>query len=250
MPKTRKPVADYITFEQYQDMLKKEQDPRMQLIYRYMWTFLLRVSEVVGQSESDVRVIRDYQKNRTKQLKEIAADPERLKEYLERHKGKKPIPRFKWTGPIPGIRPMDIDAVKLKYAKHSINIYRKHGKFETFPFTDEQLFKDTQRIIGGYGVKPEERIFPHPQYTRQRVLEAMQAHGYTVGQQTLRHPHSLRRGGGIHLRNNDVKLEVLQKLYSHDDMAQTTHYIGIDTQEAFKEFALVQKAVNKPRRGS
>ena len=141
MPKTRKPVADYITFEQYQKMLKNEPDPRMRLCYRYIWTFMLRVSECVGQAAHDVEQI----KRERKQAEKIP---------LVRRKTRKRL----WTGPIPGIRPCDIDAISPAEArlkcKHTLRVYRKHGKFEILPFNDLQLFKDTKLLIGGYGTVP------------------------------------------------------------------------------------------------
>lgn len=216
MPKTRKPVADYVTFQQYQDMLKRERDPLMRLAYRYMWTFLLRVSEVVGQSRGDVR---------------------QIKRYRTENKAKKE--RFKWGAPLPGIRPVDIDAVQLPFAKHSLRVYRKHGKFEILPFTDEKLYEDTIKLLPEI---PDDRIMP---YARQEVLLAMQAYGHTLGGQTLIHPHALRRGAGIHFRSNGGRIEVLQAVYSHEQLAQTLHYIGIDRTEAFKEFAEAQKVLNR-----
>ena len=225
MPKTRKPVADYITFEQYQKMLKNEPDPRMRLCYRYIWTFMLRVSEAVGQAPHEVEAIK------------------RLRKKAE----KIPLKRFKvrmrlWNGPLPGLRPCDIDAVSpteagLK-AKHTLRVYRKMGKFEILPFNDLQLFKDTKLLIGGYGVNEEDRIFP---YYRSDVLSAMQKHGYTVGGQTRIHPHALRRGGGVYMRNKGkLQIEDLQAVYSHSNLAQTLAYIGIDKSHALNRFAQAQ----------
>lgn len=219
MPKARKPVADYITFDEFDKMLDDEQDPMMRLVYRYIWTFLLRVSEVVGQSESDVRQIKAYRKEA---------------------KAKKS--RLMWTGPLPGIRPCDIDALALPYVKHSLRVFRKHGGFEVLPFENEQLYTSTISWIQGQKIKPTERLFP---VYRQDVENAMARHGYTIGGQTKIHPHALRRGGGIHFRNKGGKIEVLQAVYSHKHLAQTLHYIGIDKSQAFKEYAEGMKVMSK-----
>jgi len=194
MPKTRKPIADYITFEQYKQMLKDEKDPRMRLCYRYIWTFMLRVSEAVGQSKADVDQVKWYRKHVPKLVQK----------------------RLKWSGPIPGIRPIDLDAVKPEDSglncKHTLRIFRKMGKFEILPFNDKELFNDTKAVIAGYGVKENDRIFP---YYRADVLEAMQKHGFTVGGQTKIHPHALRRGGGVYMRSKGkLDLEDLQAVYS------------------------------------
>lgn len=219
MPKTRKPVADYITFEQYQKMLKAEPDPRMRLCYRYIWTFMLRVSEAVGQAPSDVDMIKRYRKE---------ADAKKS--------------RLKWNGPIPGIRPSDIDAVSPKDAgfksTHTLRIYRKHGKFEILPFNDQELFQETNRIVLKHYVEDDQRIFP---YYRGDVLSSMQKHGLTVGGQTKIHPHALRRGGGVHMRSTGkMELEDLQAVYSHTNLSQTLAYIGIDRRTAFNRFAHAQ----------
>ena len=218
MPKTRKPVADYITFEQYQKMLKDEPDPRMRLCYRYIWTFMLRVSEAVGQAPSDVEQIQRYRKE-NKTTRKI------------------------WHGALPGIRPVDIDAITAKEAglnsKHTLRVYRKMGKFEILPFNDDKLFNDTATYIGGYGISKSDRLFP---YFRSAVLFAMQKHGFTVGGQTRIHPHALRRGGGVYLRSTGkLDIEELQAVYSHQNLSQTLAYIGIDKRKAFNRFAQAQK---------
>jgi site-specific recombinase XerD len=149
-----------------------------------------------------------------------------------------------WTGPIPGIRPIDIDAVSPKDAgldcQHTLRVHRKMGKFEILPFNDKQLFQDTQAYIEGRKIAPEGRLFP---FYRQDVLLAMQAHGTTVGGQTKIHPHALRRGGGIYMRSaGKMELEHLQAVYSHSNLSQTLAYIGVDKRTAFNKFAQAQKA--------
>ena len=222
MPKTRKPVADYITYQQYRKMLKNEPDPAMKLCYRYIWTFMLRVSEAVGQSIMDVQQIEAYRK---------------------RYKAKKA--KLKWAGAIPGIRMIDIDAVSPKEAglsaRHTLRVHRKMGKFEILPFNDLQLYNDTLKYAKEHDldVQPTQRLFP---FYRQDVLQAMNKHGLTVGGQTKIHPHALRRGGGVYMRSRGkMDIEHLQAVYSHTNLAQTLAYIGIDKRAAFNKFAQAQR---------
>lgn len=212
MPKTRKPVADYITYSQFQQMVKEEPDQMWKLLYRYMWAFMLRVSEVVGQDTHDVKAIKAYRK-------ENNANPKKLK----------------WQGPIPGIRPCDItDAPQNKL----LRVYRKHGKFDMLPFpkSDPTLWADSVKYYVDKGLKPEQRLFPR---SRRTVLTKMQLYGKTVGGQTAIHPHALRRGGGINFRDKGGKIEVLQVVYNHEKMSQTFDYLGRDKKAALEEFAKV-----------
>ena len=212
MPKTRKPVADYITFEQFQQMVHEEPDPMWKLLYRYVWAFFLRVSEVVGQDTHDVKAIKAYRK----------ANKANPKKYL-------------WNGALPGIRPCDIDV-----QKKTLRVYRKHGKFDVLPFpaSDPGLLSDTINYAARKEIwNPEHlntRLFPR---SRRAVLTKMQLFGKTVGGQTLIHPHALRRGGGVHFRERGGILEDLQVVYNHEKMSQTLDYIGKDKRAALKGFA-------------
>lgn len=221
MPKTSKPVADYITESQFLRMLEDETDPMYRLIYRIMWRFMLRVSEVVGQSESDVKQILRYRKL---------------------HKSSKK--NQKWTGPLPGIRLEDIDAVSAKDAglecKHTLRVFRKMGKFEILPFNDDKLHCDLMAWAlrgkkAGDKFSMQVPLFP---VSRQEVLAHMNKHGKTVGGQTKIHPHALRRGGGVFLRETKgFALEDLQNVYSHTNLSQTLQYIGRDKKASLNRFA-------------
>lgn len=223
MPKTSKAVADYVTETQFNQMVENESDPMYRLIYRIMWRFMLRVSEVVGQSESDVKQILRYRKL---------------------HKSKKK--NQKWLGPLPGIRLEDIDAVSPKDAglecKHTLRVFRKMGKFEILPFNDDKLYKDLMGWVFkdrqlGDKFSMQVRCFP---VSRQEVLQHMNKHGLTVGGQTKIHPHALRRGGGVYLREvKGLAIEDLQNVYSHSSMTQTLNYIGRDKKASLNRFAKV-----------
>ena len=243
MPKTRRPVADYITFDQYKLMLKNEPNDELRLLYRYIWTFLLRISEATGQSDSDVERIKEYRQERKEFVERITLNKNKLRQYLKDGHIKAPkLGEHKWTVQLPGIRPCYIDAVSAEEAgydsAHTLNIYRKMGKFETFPFNDEDLYDDTQAFIKERRIKPTDRLF---NTSRRIVLNAMNKHGYTVGGQTRIHPHALRRGAGIWLRSTGkMTLEDLQALYSHEKLSQTLEYLGRDKTASFAKFALVQ----------
>lgn len=219
--KTRKPVADYITFDQYQKMLKAEPSPMYRLLYRIMWTFMLRVSEVVGQSEGDVKLIKDLR--------------------IE-HKSEKS--KLTWTGPIPGIRWVDIDAVSPVDAglecRHTLRVYRKMGKIKILPFHDLELYNDLQKYVkeNDLDIHMKRRIFP---VLRQAVFFELNKHGDTIGGQTKIHPHALRRGGAVYMRSSGkMQLEDLQVVMSHTKLSQTLDYLGKDERTALNRFAQAQ----------
>ncbi len=248
MPKTRKPVADYITFEQYQKMLKNEPIEMYRLLFRFMHTFWLRVSEAVGQNKSDVEQIQKYRDTREKYVESILSDHRKLKRYRETHNGKVPkVGRRKWVSPSPGIRVCDIDAVSPKDARlnseHTLSIYRKMGKFEILPFNDSQLVKDTYRYINSRKLAGDDRLFP---LWRQAVLFRMQSYGKTVGGMTRIHPHSLRRAGGIYARDVlKLPVEVIQQGMSHESPSQTMAYLTRDRSEALNKWSEAQKKARK-----
>lgn len=243
MPKTRKPVADYITFEQYQKMLKDEPEEMYRLLFRFMHTFWLRVSEAVGQNKSDVNQIKTARSLREEFVEHILSDSRRLKRYRETHNGKIPkVGRRKWTAASPGIRVCDIDSVTASsqrlQSKHTLSIYRKMGKFEVLPFNDEQLYRDCMNYIKKAGLKGQDRLFP---VWRQAVLWKMNQYGNTVGGMTKIHPHSLRRAGGIYARDVlQLPIEVIQVGMSHESPSQTMAYLTRDKSEAMNAWAKAQ----------
>ena len=243
MPKTRKPVADYITFEQYQKMLKDEPEEMYRLLFRFMHTFWLRVSEAVGQNKSDVDQIKRTRQEREQLVDGILKDSRKLKRYRDNHYGKVPkVGRRKWVSPTPGIRVCDIDSVSASsqrlQSRHTLSIYRKMGKFEVLPFNDEQLYRDCQNYIKKAGLKGQDRLFP---IWRSAVLVHMNQYGSTVGGMTKIHPHSLRRAGGIYARDVlNLPIEVIQVGMSHESPSQTMAYLTRDKSEAMNAWAKAQ----------
>lgn len=135
----------------------------------------------------------------------------------------------------PGIRPIDIDAELHPEwgCEHTIRIWRKRGKFEIMPLT-WKLFDLLTEQIKLWKVKPEERIFP---YHRTTVYGWLRKYGFCVDSRYPIGIHTLRRSLGKEYRRRGGEIEKLQKLYSHENMAQTMKYIGEVKDEAMKEYS-------------
>ena len=139
----------------------------------------------------------------------------------------------------PGIRPCDIDPVKSSdvglECKHTIRIWRKRGKFEILPLPD-RLFKSLSAYSESF--KTEDRIFPRDRTT---VYQHLAKYGRTVDGRFKIGCHVLRRSAGVYWRSQGMPIEDIQQVYSHENMAQTMQYIGLDKRRAFNNFARFNK---------
>lgn len=141
----------------------------------------------------------------------------------------------------PGIRPIDIDPVKPEdiglECNHTIRIWRKRGKFEILPLSDS-LYETLTSYIKESKFKGEERIFPRDRTT---VYQHLAKYGKTVDGRFNIGCHVLRRSAGVYWRSQGMPIEDIQQVYSHENMAQTMQYIGLDKRRAFNNFARFNK---------
>ncbi len=143
----------------------------------------------------------------------------------------------------PGIRPVDIDSDKAKAklwgCKHTIRFWRKRGKFKILPLTDS-LYSELQALIKANKVGPEERIFPRHRIT---AYQHLSRYGKCVDTRYRIGNHAMRRSYGKEFRKMGGKMEDLQKIYSHEKMAQTFEYIGEDDDTAMSNLAKLDKGI-------
>lgn len=141
----------------------------------------------------------------------------------------------------PGIRPCDIDPVRPSdiglECDHTIRIWRKRAKFEILPLSDD-LHSRLRKYIKENSFSNEARIFPRDRTT---VYEHLAKYGRTVDGRFNIGCHVLRRSAGVYWRSQGMPIEDIQQVYSHENMAQTMQYIGLDKRRAFNNFARFNK---------
>ena len=141
----------------------------------------------------------------------------------------------------PGIRPCDIDPVKPSdvglECKHVIRIWRKRGKFEILPLPDK-LFRSLAEYAKVSQCENESRLFARDRTT---VYQHLAKYGRTVDGRFKIGCHVLRRSAGVYWRSQGMPIEDIQQVYSHENMAQTMQYIGLDKRRAFNNFARFNK---------
>ncbi len=144
---------------------------------------------------------------------------------------------------IPGIRPIDIDPVKAKEVgydcEHTVRVWRKRSKFEILPLPDD-LYTKLMKWVKRYHIAKEERIFPKDRTT---VYDRLSKYGYTIDGKRKIGCHVLRRSFGVWARASGMQIEDLQKIYSHENLAQTMQYIGVDKTRAFNNLAGFDKKI-------
>lgn len=197
--------GDYISFEQYQGIMKKEKDLTFKLVFKLMWELGLRVGEIVGT---------------------VIQNPD--------YPGKNP----RWIRSLPGLIPEDIDRVKAKDlglpCKHTIHIHRKRHKEEDLPLSDK-LYQEIKEYQKGRGILPNTPLLP---VHRSTVYVRLTKYGRTVSSKKPIHPHSLRRGMGVYETTvKGTPVQELQALYGHTQLSMTYHYIGMQRIEALKSLA-------------
>lgn len=140
----------------------------------------------------------------------------------------------------PGIRFIDIDSISATEigldCNHTIRIWRKRGKFEVLPLPDDLFQKLLKRVQDITGMRQwgEQRLFPMDRTT---FYQHLKKYGRTIDGRFKIGCHVLRRSAGVHWRAEGLPMEAIQKIYSHETLAQTFQYIGLDKREAFNAFA-------------
>ena len=141
----------------------------------------------------------------------------------------------------PGIRPIDIDPVRSAdiglECDHTIRIWRKRAKFEILPLSDS-LHARLRKYVKENSIPSEERMFPRDRTT---VYQHLSKYGRTVDGRFKIGCHVLRRSAGVYWRSQGMPIEDIQQVYSHENMAQTMQYIGLDKRRAFNNFARFNK---------
>jgi len=130
-----------------------------------------------------------------------------------------------------GLRPCDIDAVKLPGAKHTIRVIRKKGKFKVMVLPD-RIQSRLLAQIKEYGIKPTERIFP---YDRTAVYRWCRKYGDCVDERYKFGPHCIRRSYAQDYITRGGSFPNLQRHMSHSKLAQTFDYVGGSDDAANKE---------------
>jgi len=130
-----------------------------------------------------------------------------------------------------GLRPCDIDAVKLPYATHTMKIIRKKEKFKVMTLPDV-LYTRLMQQIQEYKIKKDERIFP---YHRTTVYGWCIKYGLCADERYKFGPHCIRRSYARDYINRGGSFSNLQQHMSHTKLAQTFEYVGGTEDSANKE---------------
>jgi integrase len=232
------PEGDYITAERFDEIVKDETDPMYRLLFKTVWRLGLRISEAVGQTEYDRTQLQNYREARIKEVEQYNKKHAKfIKQGVMKAKNPPPDNDIEL---IPGIRPMDIDAVKGKdvglKCKHTIRLWRKGGKYNILPLSDD-LHAELVTYARKKKITSENKIFA---VSRHDAYGRLSKYGYTVGGRKKVHPHALRRGFGVSARANGTPMEVLQHVYNHSQLYMTQRYIGLDKTEALNKWAEMQ----------
>lgn len=130
-----------------------------------------------------------------------------------------------------GLRPCDIDAVKLPHANHTMRLVRKKEKFKIMTLPDD-LYNALKAHIKKYEVKSDERVFP---YHRTTVYGWCAKYGKCVDERYIFGPHCIRRTYAKDYASRGGNLANLQQHMSHTQLSQTLEYIGGTEDAANKE---------------